>query len=229
MRSGARRTSGSASSWWTSTTSSSRTTTRHLQSDCAEGDLPAERCPGNRRWFQLVLRRDAADAGQPDHAPGPRRNPVRGPDAVRWCEPEGDLARVRTERLRRRCDQHEQRAGRDGHGPGARLRGSGNGLRRRSRSRRRAGREPRFRPGSSSVTTRPGSRRSRTRMRRRRAPRTSTTPRSSHRGRTSSWPRHRATGSSAFRQKLTHCDNKTLLIRMPRRTGLVGGRRRRHR
>ena len=73
--------------------------------------------------------------------------------------------------------------------------GSGNGLRRHHvRDGELQG--PRFRPASSSVTTRPGSRRSPTRMPRRRAPQ----PRRHGEfapGRTTSSPRHPATGSSA--------------------------------
>ncbi len=37
----------------TSTTTTSRSDDSELQESCAEGELPPQNCPGNRRWFQL--------------------------------------------------------------------------------------------------------------------------------------------------------------------------------
>ena len=67
-----------------------------LQTECAEGITPAHRCPGNRRWMQLVFDAMLLMPVEPDHAPGSRRRSGRRPDAVRRSEPEGAVARVRT-------------------------------------------------------------------------------------------------------------------------------------
>ena len=91
-----------------------------LQYACANGELPPYACPGNRRWFAALLRRDAAHADEPIDAPGSRRDPDGRPDAVRRREPEGDLARLRAQRLRpgRREQEHD---GGDGHRSDAEL------------------------------------------------------------------------------------------------------------
>ena len=76
-----------------------------LQTECAEGISPAHRCPGNRRWMQLVFDAMLLMPVNPTMLQA-RRRAVRRPDAVRRSEPEGAVARVRTgrhgrQRLRR--------------------------------------------------------------------------------------------------------------------------------
>ena len=89
---------------------------QELQTECAEGYHAGTSVPGQPALDPARVRRDAADAGEPDHAPGTRRSPDGRPDAVRRCEPEGAVARVRTgrhgrQRLRHERERHRSDAG----------------------------------------------------------------------------------------------------------------------
>ena len=157
-------------------------------------------CPGNRRWFQLVVRRDAADAVEPDDDPGSRRDPGRGPDAVRRREPEGDLARLRRSGpARPRRTPNTTAPAHDGHRSDARASVAAPDNARSLRAEGEGRRPPLTTPASASASTRPGSRRSPTPIRRRRG-RTSTTSPSSLRGRTSSSQRLPASAAPGRRQ-----------------------------
>ena len=54
-----------------------------LQFRCAEGDLPVDRCPGNRRWIQLVFDSFLLQPPRDQHARRPRRDARRGRQPVR--------------------------------------------------------------------------------------------------------------------------------------------------
>ncbi len=43
---------------------------QELQTECADGYLQANRCPGNRRWIQLVFDAMLLMPTEPVHAPG---------------------------------------------------------------------------------------------------------------------------------------------------------------
>ena len=124
----------------------------------------AVRVPGQPALDPARLRRDAADADEPVDAPGPRRGAGGRPDALRRREPEGAVARLRP-----------QRHGRERHQPRTAAWPRPTPIRRRTWSPvgttpatvnvRRPRTSTAIRSttlGSSSATTRPGSRRSRT-------------------------------------------------------------------
>ena len=130
--------------------------------------MPAHRCPGNRRWMQLVFDAMLLMPIEPDDAPGPRRRAGRGPHAVRRSEPEGALARVRTAVAWARTPRARTR--RRDTTPTRRRTSSPFGSTSTTVTFKVAnddGDDPSM-PGSTSGTTRPASRRSPTPTRRRR-------------------------------------------------------------
>ena len=100
-----------------------RSPARLCRGRAASADLPGQPALDAAR-----LRRDAADAHEPDHAPGTRCPAGRRPDAVRRGEPEGAVARVRAARLRTQRDEH-QHHGQHRHRSDAGLRGHRDGSR----------------------------------------------------------------------------------------------------
>ena len=172
-----------------------------LQASCAEGELPPQSCPGNRRWFQLYY--DAMLLAPAASSMLEMRNAMLAADLTRFGGANqeeiwlgfarggmGDGA-TSIEQLARGPLQRRVRYRSDAVVPArlsttTRRSGSASGTRTAARS---------ATPGSSSGTTRLGSRRSATPTRRRLA-RTSTTWPTSLRARTSSWRRLPATDSS---------------------------------
>ena len=132
-----------------------------LQADCADGRAAAaDRARATAAGSSSSSTRILLMPTNPSMLAGPRRAARRRPDALRRREPEGALARVRAARLRPERDELEHdrehrhrsdaglRAGRAPTPATVHVRGAGTRRRRPSR------------PGSTSATTRPGSRRS---------------------------------------------------------------------
>ena len=106
-----------------------------LQEQCARGEVPVDRCPGNRRWIQLLFDSFLLDA---DRAVDGRRAQLDargGHAAVRRREPGRAVARVRAPRPRSGSERDErhrpQRRRRVRHRSAAGLRRARHGQRRR--------------------------------------------------------------------------------------------------
>ena len=137
--------------------------TRRCSCRCAEAGRPARRCrpsrcPGNRRWIQLVFDAFLLQQGATIDAGRARRDARRRPDALRRPGPDGDVERLRPPRHGQgRLDARTPTRA----SPTPELRLAAGPQRRRVRVH-----GPPAPAGSSSAATRPASPRSPTRCRR---------------------------------------------------------------